>query len=137
MQRGLVGSEMCIRDRVSTQSTWGHVSHAFFKDVMLGRFYAICNCCSCCCGAMKAHAMGIKMLCSSGYLAQVDEDKCVKCGICVEKCQFKAIGFNKESAFIREDLCMGCGVCTLSCAKDAISLRLAPEKGKPLLVDDL
>eukprot|EP00831_Metopus_contortus_P032366 TRINITY_DN26162_c0_g2_i1.p1 TRINITY_DN26162_c0_g2~~TRINITY_DN26162_c0_g2_i1.p1 ORF type:complete len:103 (+),score=36.48 TRINITY_DN26162_c0_g2_i1:148-456(+) len=22
MQRGLVGSEMCIRDRVSTQSTW-------------------------------------------------------------------------------------------------------------------
>eukprot|EP00831_Metopus_contortus_P026114 TRINITY_DN22300_c0_g1_i1.p2 TRINITY_DN22300_c0_g1~~TRINITY_DN22300_c0_g1_i1.p2 ORF type:complete len:265 (+),score=66.42 TRINITY_DN22300_c0_g1_i1:47-841(+) len=23
MQRGLVGSEMCIRDRVSTQSTWG------------------------------------------------------------------------------------------------------------------
>eukprot|EP00831_Metopus_contortus_P042473 TRINITY_DN3367_c0_g1_i2.p2 TRINITY_DN3367_c0_g1~~TRINITY_DN3367_c0_g1_i2.p2 ORF type:complete len:151 (+),score=36.43 TRINITY_DN3367_c0_g1_i2:134-586(+) len=24
MQRGLVGSEMCIRDRVSTQSTWGY-----------------------------------------------------------------------------------------------------------------
>eukprot|EP00831_Metopus_contortus_P085550 TRINITY_DN9973_c0_g1_i3.p3 TRINITY_DN9973_c0_g1~~TRINITY_DN9973_c0_g1_i3.p3 ORF type:complete len:309 (-),score=73.44 TRINITY_DN9973_c0_g1_i3:1027-1953(-) len=122
---------------IKAEQARGHVSHAFFKDVMLGRFYAICNCCSCCCGAMKAHAMGIKMLCSSGYLAQVDEDKCVKCGICVEKCQFKAIGFNKESAFIREDLCMGCGVCTLSCAKDAISLRLAPEKGKPLLVDDL
>ncbi len=26
----------------------GHVHHAFFKDAMLGRFYAICNCCSCC-----------------------------------------------------------------------------------------
>eukprot|EP00831_Metopus_contortus_P040632 TRINITY_DN3182_c0_g2_i4.p1 TRINITY_DN3182_c0_g2~~TRINITY_DN3182_c0_g2_i4.p1 ORF type:complete len:299 (-),score=97.14 TRINITY_DN3182_c0_g2_i4:39-935(-) len=26
MQRGLVGSEMCIRDRVSTQSTWGEGS---------------------------------------------------------------------------------------------------------------
>eukprot|EP00831_Metopus_contortus_P043479 TRINITY_DN34907_c0_g1_i1.p4 TRINITY_DN34907_c0_g1~~TRINITY_DN34907_c0_g1_i1.p4 ORF type:complete len:101 (-),score=45.01 TRINITY_DN34907_c0_g1_i1:321-623(-) len=25
MQRGLVGSEMCIRDRVSTQSTWGEM----------------------------------------------------------------------------------------------------------------
>eukprot|EP00831_Metopus_contortus_P003553 TRINITY_DN11314_c0_g1_i1.p1 TRINITY_DN11314_c0_g1~~TRINITY_DN11314_c0_g1_i1.p1 ORF type:complete len:136 (-),score=37.70 TRINITY_DN11314_c0_g1_i1:90-497(-) len=25
MQRGLVGSEMCIRDRVSTQSTWGQI----------------------------------------------------------------------------------------------------------------
>ena len=32
----------------------GHVHHAFFKDAMLGRFYAICNCCSCCCGAMQA-----------------------------------------------------------------------------------
>eukprot|EP00831_Metopus_contortus_P045143 TRINITY_DN3618_c0_g1_i3.p3 TRINITY_DN3618_c0_g1~~TRINITY_DN3618_c0_g1_i3.p3 ORF type:complete len:116 (-),score=40.56 TRINITY_DN3618_c0_g1_i3:290-637(-) len=26
MQRGLVGSEMCIRDRVSTQSTWENMS---------------------------------------------------------------------------------------------------------------
>eukprot|EP00831_Metopus_contortus_P002011 TRINITY_DN1074_c0_g1_i5.p4 TRINITY_DN1074_c0_g1~~TRINITY_DN1074_c0_g1_i5.p4 ORF type:complete len:135 (+),score=23.14 TRINITY_DN1074_c0_g1_i5:297-701(+) len=26
MQRGLVGSEMCIRDRVSTQSTWGYLN---------------------------------------------------------------------------------------------------------------
>ena len=33
----------------------GHVHHAFFKDAMLGRFYAICNCCECCCGAMQAH----------------------------------------------------------------------------------
>ena len=32
----------------------GHVHHAFFKDAMLGRFYAICNCCTCCCGAMQA-----------------------------------------------------------------------------------
>ncbi|MCJ2165034.1 MULTISPECIES: 4Fe-4S binding protein [unclassified Pseudodesulfovibrio] len=122
---------------IKAEQTRGHVSHAFFKDVMLGRFYAICNCCSCCCGAMKAHAMGIQMLCSSGYLAEVDEEKCVKCGICAEKCQFKAIGFNRNSAFVREDRCMGCGVCTLSCAKEALTLRLAPEKGEPLLVDKL
>eukprot|EP00831_Metopus_contortus_P042308 TRINITY_DN3345_c0_g3_i2.p1 TRINITY_DN3345_c0_g3~~TRINITY_DN3345_c0_g3_i2.p1 ORF type:complete len:394 (+),score=83.76 TRINITY_DN3345_c0_g3_i2:173-1354(+) len=34
MQRGLVGSEMCIRDRVSTQSTWGlkiEASVCFFE----------------------------------------------------------------------------------------------------------
>jgi len=122
---------------IRAEQARGHVSHAFFKDVLLGRFYAICNCCSCCCGAMKAQAMGIKMLCSSGYLAQVDTDKCVKCGLCAEKCQFKAIGFDKASAFIREDKCMGCGVCTLACSKDALSLRLAPEKGEPLLVDQL
>ena len=77
------------------------------------------------------------MLCSSGYIAVVDSDACTKCGTCAEKCQFKAIGFNRESAFIREDRCMGCGVCTLSCSKDALTLRLAPEKGQPLLIDNL
>lgn len=122
---------------LKAENARGHVSHAFFKDVMLGRFYAICNCCSCCCGAMKAQASGVHMLCSSGYLAEVQEENCVKCGICAEKCQFKAIGFTKDSAFIREDRCMGCGVCVETCAKDALSLRIAPEKGEPLLVDEL
>jgi Pyruvate/2-oxoacid:ferredoxin oxidoreductase delta subunit len=32
---------------------------------------------------------------------------------------------------------MGCGVCVESCAKDALSLRLAPEKGEPLVIEDL
>lgn len=81
--------------------------------------------------------MGVNMLCSSGYLAVVDEDKCTSCGTCAQKCQFKAIGFRDGHAFIREDRCMGCGVCTLSCAKDALSLRLAPEKGAPLRVEDI
>ncbi len=122
---------------IKAEQARGHVSHAFFKDVMLGRFYAICNCCSCCCGAMKAQSHGLNMLCSSGYLAEVNADNCVRCGLCAEKCQFKAIGFNKESAFIREDKCMGCGVCVQVCSKDALSLRLAPEKGAPLLVDSI
>lgn len=122
---------------VKAENARGHVSHAFFKDVMLGRFYAICNCCSCCCGAMKATAHGVHMLCSSGYLAEVDAEACVKCGLCAEKCQFKAIGFNKDSAIIREDRCMGCGVCVEACSKSALTLRLAPEKGTPLLVDEV
>lgn len=124
-------------DILKAENARGHVSHAFFKDAMLDRFYAICNCCSCCCGAMVAHRMGNPMLFSSGYLAEVDEDKCVACGECARKCQFKAIGFRNGSAFIREDRCMGCGVCVNTCNKDALSLRLAPEKGTPLLVDKL
>ncbi len=122
---------------LKAENARGHVSHAFFKDVMMGRFYAICNCCSCCCGAMKAHRHGLNMLCSSGYLAEVNAENCVRCGLCAEKCQFKAIGFNKDSAVIREDKCMGCGVCIQSCSKDALKLRLAPEKGEPLLIEKL
>ena len=58
----------------------GHVSHAFFKDAMLERFYAICNCCQCCCGAMKAHQNGTPMLASSGYVAHVETGLCIGCG---------------------------------------------------------
>jgi ferredoxin len=122
---------------LKAENARGHVAHAFFKDVMLGRFYAICNCCSCCCGAMKAQRAGVQMLCSSGYLAEVDQDACTGCGTCAAKCQFKAIGFRGGKAFIRAKRCMGCGVCVEACAKDALSLRLAPEKGDPLRVDAL
>ena len=65
----------------------GHVHHAFFKDAMLGRYYAICNCCSCCCGAMQAHRSGIPMLASSGYVSRVDAAKCRACGHCAQVCR--------------------------------------------------
>jgi hypothetical protein len=32
----------------------GHMHTAWFKDAMLGRLYAICNCCKCCCGGIQA-----------------------------------------------------------------------------------
>lgn len=131
-----IDSEEAVRI-LKAENARGHVAHAFFKDVMLGRFYAICNCCSCCCGAMMAHRNGCSMLCSSGYLAQVDEEACVSCGQCAPFCQFKAIGFKNGTAYIREKRCMGCGVCVDKCSKSALSLRLAPEKGTPLEVDRL
>ena len=64
----------------------GHVHHAFFKDAILGRFYAICNCCACCCGAMQAWLHGTPMLAPSGYVSQVAADLCAGCGICTDFC---------------------------------------------------
>ncbi len=115
----------------------GHVSHAFFKDAMLGRFYAICNCCSCCCGAMQAHQHGTPMLASSGYLAQVDPDLCAVCGTCADYCQFAAITVDGKAARISAAACMGCGVCVAHCPQDAISLQRDPAKGEPLEIQKL
>ncbi len=115
----------------------GHVSHAFFKDAMLGRFYAICNCCSCCCGAMQAHQHGTPMLASSGYLARVDPDLCADCGTCADHCQFAAISVDNGFAVIDAASCMGCGVCVAHCPQDAISLQREPAKGEPLEIQKL
>jgi len=114
----------------------GHVHHAFFKEAMIGRFYAICNCCSCCCGAMKFHKQGIPMLASSGYLAVIDEDLCVGCGVCQEYCQFQALEFNDDNLTnVNESFCMGCGICVSKCPQEAITLRLEISKGIPLSVN--
>lgn len=110
----------------------GHVHHAFFKDAMLNRFYAICNCCSCCCGAVQAHRCGTPMLASSGFVAAVDDPVCQKCGHCVTVCVFDAIQLDDDGLKICSETCMGCGVCVDQCTSGALSLRSAPERGQPL-----
>ena len=115
----------------------GHAHHAFFKDAMLGRFYAICNCCACCCGAMQAHRHGTPMLASSGYVSEVDDDLCLGCGVCAEACQFGALSLVDYRVFVDEALCMGCGVCIERCEQGALSLRLEPLKGEPLEILEL
>ena len=115
----------------------GHVHHAFFKDAMLQRFYAICNCCSCCCGAMQARRHGTPMLASSGYVSRVEEDLCLACGDCVEACPFQALSLGDYAVAVDEDSCMGCGVCASQCVDEALILVLEPSKGPPLRVESL
>jgi len=115
----------------------GHVHHAFFKDAMLGRFYAICNCCACCCGAMQAHRHGIPMLASSGYVNCVDTNLCVGCGACADFCQFGALSTVGDTAVVDTAACMGCGVCVSQCAQAALSLVHDPARGVPLEIRDL
>ena len=115
----------------------GHVHHAFFKDAMLNRFYAICNCCSCCCGAFQAQRSGTPMLMTSGYTAAVDPYLCEGCTTCSQFCQFSAIEIVDGLAVIHNDDCYGCGVCVDICEQDAITLNRDPAKGIPLEIHKL
>jgi ferredoxin len=110
----------------------GHLHSAWFKDVCLDRFFAICNCCKCCCGGIEAMVRhGIPMMASSGYVAQVDSDLCNACGRCEEVCPFEAIQVNGH-ARVDVSACMGCGVCEGQCEAQAVSLSRDAGKGDPL-----
>ncbi|MGL1932400.1 MAG: 4Fe-4S binding protein [Desulfotalea sp.] len=113
----------------------GEVHHAFFKEEMLGRFYAICNCCSCCCGAIAAMKKGTPMLAPSGYRIRKSES-CINCGKCVKTCPFDALQLVGEKLQIT-DSCMGCGACVSSCSKYALSLERDASNGVPLELKSL
>lgn len=124
-------------DILQAEDERGHVHHAFFKDAMLERFYAICNCCECCCGAMHAHRTGTPMLASSGFVAQVDEFVCTGCENCSEYCQFHALEVVDGVTHVIYENCMGCGVCVSKCDYEAISLVADESKGVPLEIRSL
>jgi ferredoxin len=115
----------------------GHVHHAFFKDAMFGRFYAICNCCSCCCGAMQSVRNGTPMLAASGYVRQIEEELCMGCGDCVEACPFGAIRMGEGVVEGDQRDCMGCGVCVSVCQEGALSLVRDIEVCEPLEIQRL
>ncbi len=115
----------------------GHVHHAFFKDALLGRFYAICNCCACCCGAIQAHHAGTPMLASSGYVCEVKKSSCTGCGTCVEICQFHALDLDDSEIVVNQSVCMGCGLCVTHCPAGAIHLKRDETKSVPLELNRL
>lgn len=112
-----------------------NVHHAFFKEEMLGRFYAICNCCSCCCGAINAMKHGTPMLAPSGYRIQ-QTDECIHCGSCIEVCPFGALEMINKKLHINSK-CMGCGVCVSKCKKNALVLERDTSNGEPLEIKKL
>lgn len=111
----------------------GHMHTAWFKDVNLNRFYAICNCCKCCCVGLRAMTVnGMRTIAPSGYVAELDTSKCDNCGKCAEACPFGAISFKEKELGFDYEKCMGCGVCVSRCELNARSLIRDEKKGIPL-----
>ena len=103
------------------------------------RIVNICTCCGCCCQVLK----NIKKLPKpayfvvSRYLANIDVEKCVLCGTCVDRCQMEAITLGDEYAVLDKDRCIGCGLCVPTCPEEAISLEEKPQEMQKDIPDSL
>lgn len=86
---------------------------------------SICNCCKDCCDTFALWRDGaLPMINSTYYLSLIDQDACVGCGTCVERCPMEAIELNDEGKAERDEAsCFGCGVCARFCPENAIALQ--------------
>ena len=61
---------------------------------------------------------------TAAITAEVDENKCIGCGICIELCPYKAIRKDERGiARVTSAVCKGCGVCGSSCPERAITMH--------------
>ncbi|HQP30955.1 MAG TPA: 4Fe-4S binding protein [Deltaproteobacteria bacterium] len=86
----------------------------------------ICNCCKCCCGALRAiNELGIAAwdVVNSQYYARIDAEACIACGLCAQgRCQVGAVMGGNDTYQVVPERCIGCGLCIGTCPVGAISL---------------
>ncbi len=81
---------------------------------------SLCICCNCCCGQAGHNSVNVN---TTRYIAQVNQESCTGCGICVENCHTFAMKLNEENVAEVGERCIGCGVCAYVCPEQAISLK--------------
>ena len=89
----------------------------------------ICMCCGCCCGVLKNIKTADKPaeMVHSNYYVQVEENACIACEECVDRCQMDAITV-EDVAHVNPDRCIGCGLCVTDCPTEAMVLKQKEEK---------
>lgn len=89
----------------------------------------MCSCCSCCCGVNGAakYFAGPSLNYQSNYVCVYDEELCINCGKCAERCAFGANKLKDDKLSFKAERCYGCGLCVTTCPQNARSLVRKPE----------
>ena len=92
----------------------------------------ICCCCSCCDLIINIKKLERPWdLITSNFYAEVDDNSCIGCETCIERCLMEAIQIEENKAVVEKLLCLGCGNCVVSCPEDAIGLQKKEEEVIP------
>ena len=99
---------------------------------------AMCSCCKCCCTQLRAVKEMSKLdaMAPSRFIAEVNEEDCIICGVCGERCQVEAVGPVEGSiegtSKVNVIRCIGCGLCVTECPTDAIAMKVRDSYQEPV-----
>lgn len=92
-----------------------------------GRPEFVCSCCGCCCGMLSYQKFLPRPIdfWTSNFYAEVDADRCSRCGTCGDRCQVNAVSLTGRSgeAEVNMQRCIGCGLCVPTCPSGAVRLK--------------
>jgi ferredoxin len=96
--------------------------------------HILCQCCECCCGNLAGLTRldNPRCIARANYISSIDEELCVACGTCIERCKFDAITV-EDFAQINPDKCVGCGLCAVTCPEEAITMKRFERENIPSL----
>lgn len=58
----------------------------------------------------------------SSFIMRLNEEECIGCGECVERCQVDAIAMEDDRVVHNTQRCIGCGLCISTCPSGALQL---------------
>ena len=110
------GSEICPSGCIDSYSIAQELDERYFGRELPHKFkFGVTGCMNNCLKA-EENDVGIK----GGYIIELKEDECIKCGVCEKACRENAILFDSEKGVtLLKDKCNNCGRCVKSCPTSA------------------